>query len=73
MGDITPWEGIPKEEKHRLEAEAMHNFVHDMLHNSPAAQRIESLWRVSSFVPFNIINRDLKGHLGIRRRSKSRG
>jgi len=43
-GDITPLEGIPKEEKHRLEAEAMHNFVHDMLHNSPAAQRIESLW-----------------------------
>ena len=24
----------------------MHNFVHDMLHNSPAARRIESLWRV---------------------------
>ena len=24
----------------------MHNFVHDMLHNSPAAHRIESLWRV---------------------------
>lgn len=45
VGDITPWEGIPKAEKHRLEAEAMHNFVHDMLHNSPAAQRIESLWR----------------------------
>ncbi|KIM44756.1 hypothetical protein M413DRAFT_67581 [Hebeloma cylindrosporum] len=45
LGDITPWEGIPKAEKHRLEAEAMHNFVHDMLHNSPAAQRIESLWR----------------------------
>ena len=52
MGDITPWEGIAKEEKHRLEAEAMHNFVHDMLHNSPAAQRIESLWRVSPFIAF---------------------
>jgi hypothetical protein len=25
----------------------MHNFVHDMLHNSPAAQRIEALWKVS--------------------------
>ncbi|KAF8799246.1 hypothetical protein BYT27DRAFT_7228036 [Phlegmacium glaucopus] len=45
VGDIAPREGIPKAEKHRLEAEAMHNFVHDMLHNSQAAQRIESLWR----------------------------
>jgi len=44
VGDITPSEGIPKEEKHRLEAEAMCNFVHDMLHNSLAAQRIQSLW-----------------------------
>lgn len=26
--------------------EAMQNFVHDMLHNSPAAQRIEALWKV---------------------------
>lgn len=25
----------------------MHNFVHDMLHYSPAAQRIEALWLVS--------------------------
>ena len=23
----------------------MHNFVHEMLHNSPAAQRIHSLWQ----------------------------
>lgn len=23
----------------------MHNFVHEMLHNSPAAQRIECLWQ----------------------------
>ena len=66
VGDISPREGIPKAEKHRLESvkrpysylilallifiqflqDAMHNFVHDMLHNSPAAQRIESLWRV---------------------------
>lgn len=45
VGDIAPREGISKAEKHRLESEAMHNFVHDMLHNSPAAQRIESLWR----------------------------
>jgi hypothetical protein len=73
VGDITPWEGIPKEEKHRLEAEAMHNFVHDMLHNSPAAQRIESLWRVSPFIHFNIADRKLESHIGIRGRSKSRG
>ncbi|KDR67713.1 hypothetical protein GALMADRAFT_273060 [Galerina marginata CBS 339.88] len=44
VGDIAPREGIPKAEKHRLEAEAMHNFVHDMLHDSPAAQRINALW-----------------------------
>ncbi|KAI0369742.1 HD domain-containing protein [Pilatotrama ljubarskyi] len=45
VGDIAPREGIPKAEKRRLEAEAMHNFVHEMLHNSPAAQRIEALWK----------------------------
>jgi len=45
VGDIAPHEGIPKAEKRRLEAEAMHNFVHEMLHNSPAAQRIETLWK----------------------------
>ncbi|KAK7687773.1 hypothetical protein QCA50_008992 [Cerrena zonata] len=45
VGDISPREGIPKVEKNRLEAEAMHNFVHEMLHNSPAAQRIETLWK----------------------------
>lgn len=44
VGDISPREGIPKAEKIRLETEAMRNFVHDMLHDSPAAQRIESLW-----------------------------
>lgn len=44
VGDIAPREGIPKAEKQRLEAEAMHNFLHDMLHYSPAAQRIEALW-----------------------------
>jgi len=46
VGDITPKEGISKETKAQLEAEAMHNFVHDMLHSSPAAQRIEALWHV---------------------------
>ncbi|KAF8202182.1 HD domain-containing protein [Pholiota molesta] len=44
VGDIAPREGIPKAEKHRLESEAMHNFVHDMLHDTPAAQKINSLW-----------------------------
>ncbi|KAG1815455.1 HD domain-containing protein [Suillus variegatus] len=44
VGDITPREGISKQEKQRLEAEAMHNFVHDMLHGSPAALQIEALW-----------------------------
>jgi putative hydrolase of HD superfamily len=24
----------------------MHNFVHEMLHDSPAARRIETLWQV---------------------------
>jgi len=45
VGDIAPSEGFSKPEKHQLEADAMHNFIHDMLHNSPAAQRIESLWK----------------------------
>ncbi|KAK2462253.1 hypothetical protein APHAL10511_005749 [Amanita phalloides] len=45
VGDIAPREGIPKAEKRRLEEEAMHNFVHDMLHCSPAAQRIFALWK----------------------------
>ncbi|KAG1722650.1 hypothetical protein EDD22DRAFT_831291 [Suillus occidentalis] len=45
VGDITPREGISKQEKQRLEAGAMRNFVHDMLHGSPAALRIEALWK----------------------------
>ncbi|KAH9840034.1 HD domain-containing protein [Rhodofomes roseus] len=45
VGDIAPREGIPKAEKRRLEEEAMHNFVHEMLHDSPAAQRIMVLWQ----------------------------
>lgn len=27
----------------------MHNFVHQMLHNCPAAQRIEALWNVGDY------------------------
>ncbi|EPQ56656.1 hypothetical protein GLOTRDRAFT_105494 [Gloeophyllum trabeum ATCC 11539] len=45
VGDISPREGIPKAEKRRLEAEAIHNFVHEMLHDSPAAQRMCALWQ----------------------------
>jgi len=44
VGDITPREGISKEEKRRLEREAMSNFCEAMLHNSVAASRILSLW-----------------------------
>ncbi|KIP02733.1 hypothetical protein PHLGIDRAFT_20410 [Phlebiopsis gigantea 11061_1 CR5-6] len=44
VGDIAPREEIPKVEKRRLETEAMHNFTHEMLHDSPAAQRILALW-----------------------------
>jgi hypothetical protein len=28
----------------------MHNFVYDMLHATPAALRIEALWKVWQFV-----------------------
>lgn len=45
VGDIAPREGIPKAEKRRLETEAMRNFVQEMLHDSPAAQKIEALWK----------------------------
>ncbi|PPQ65026.1 hypothetical protein CVT24_008174 [Panaeolus cyanescens] len=45
VGDIAPREGISKSEKHRREKEAMKNFATDMLHDSPAAQRIEALWK----------------------------
>ncbi|OBZ73881.1 HD domain-containing protein C4G3.17 [Grifola frondosa] len=45
VGDISPREQIPKAEKRCLEAEAMHNFTHEMLHDSPAAQRILALWK----------------------------
>ncbi|KAJ7261851.1 HD domain-containing protein [Mycena rebaudengoi] len=45
VGDISPREGISAGEKQRREAEAMHNIVHDMLHDSPAARHIHSLWK----------------------------
>ncbi|KZT70809.1 hypothetical protein DAEQUDRAFT_764378 [Daedalea quercina L-15889] len=45
VGDIAPREGIPRAEKRRLEEEAMRNFVHEMLHDTTAAQYIMSLWK----------------------------
>ncbi|KAF9785193.1 HD domain-containing protein [Thelephora terrestris] len=45
VGDIAPRENIPKEEKRKLEEEAMHNFVYEMLHDSPPARRIKALWK----------------------------
>lgn len=72
VGDITPKEGISKETKARLEAEAMHNFVHDMLHNSPAAQRIEALWHVSLLSPTRIQAFAIQNNQGIRRRQDPR-
>jgi len=45
VGDIAPRENISKAEKRRLEAEAMHNFAHEMLHDSPAAQMMLDLWQ----------------------------
>ncbi|CAK5267503.1 unnamed protein product, partial [Mycena citricolor] len=44
VGDIAPREGFTSEEKRRLEAEAMDNIVHEMLHDSPAALKIRALW-----------------------------
>ncbi|KAL1696721.1 HD domain-containing protein [Schizophyllum commune] len=45
VGDITPRHGLSKEEKAKLEEDAMNNFVHEMLHDSPAARRIMDLWK----------------------------
>ncbi|KAK7031681.1 HD domain-containing protein [Favolaschia claudopus] len=45
VGDIAPREGITAAEKSRREEEAIHNVVHDMLHDSPAALQIEALWK----------------------------
>jgi len=44
VGDIAPSEGFSKAEKNRLEAEAIENFVQDMLHESEAGLRIQALW-----------------------------
>lgn len=44
VGDLTPLDGVSKEEKVRRESEAIEYFVHDLLESSPAALRIEKLW-----------------------------
>jgi putative hydrolase of HD superfamily len=49
VGDITPVEGVPASEKHRLEAEAMDAFLDEMLGsegNKDARERFRSLWDV---------------------------
>ncbi|KAG8983934.1 hypothetical protein FRB94_008728 [Tulasnella sp. JGI-2019a] len=45
VGDIAPSHGISKMEKHRMETDAMHNFVVKMLHSGPAGLRIQELWQ----------------------------
>ncbi|PVG03165.1 hypothetical protein CPB86DRAFT_723691 [Serendipita vermifera] len=45
VGDITPDEGFTKEEKKKLEEDAMTNIATEMLHDSSAAQRILALWQ----------------------------
>ncbi|PWN24851.1 hypothetical protein BDZ90DRAFT_234794 [Jaminaea rosea] len=44
VGDLTPLDGVSKEEKLRREGEALQFLVHDLLGSSPAALRIEALW-----------------------------
>ncbi|PIA18523.1 hypothetical protein COEREDRAFT_38672 [Coemansia reversa NRRL 1564] len=43
VGDITPYDGISKEEKYKLEKEGMKKIM-DTLENSTVAQEIEMLW-----------------------------
>ncbi|KDN47133.1 hypothetical protein K437DRAFT_255919 [Tilletiaria anomala UBC 951] len=45
VGDLTPLDDVPKEEKLRREREAIDYYVHDLLESSPAALRIEKLWQ----------------------------
>lgn len=44
VGDLTPLDGISKEEKLKREKEALLYLVHDLLGSSRAAQRLEQLW-----------------------------
>ncbi|KAJ2079997.1 hypothetical protein H4R24_003400 [Coemansia sp. RSA 988] len=43
VGDITPYDGVSKEQKYVLEREGMQKIVQS-LNNSSVAQEIESLW-----------------------------
>ncbi|KAJ2795282.1 hypothetical protein H4R20_005937 [Coemansia guatemalensis] len=43
VGDITPYDGVSKEQKYELEREGMHKIVQS-LGNSAVAQEIEMLW-----------------------------
>ncbi|TPX37170.1 hypothetical protein SmJEL517_g00799 [Synchytrium microbalum] len=43
VGDITPFDGISKQEKHSLEADAM-TRIQDMLGNTEHAKHIHELW-----------------------------
>ncbi|CAB4440540.1 unnamed protein product [Rhizophagus irregularis] len=45
VGDISPAEGITKEEKHRREMEAMQHICKELLGNSLQSQEIFSLWQ----------------------------
>lgn len=46
VGDITPHDGISREEKHLLEASAMERFTNQLLPaRSKSSQRIRSLWQ----------------------------
>ncbi|KAH8104045.1 HD domain-containing protein [Cristinia sonorae] len=60
LGDIAPSDGISKAEKQNLEAEAMHNFVYEMLHDSPTARRIMSLWQASDLDRFEMASQALE-------------
>lgn len=53
VGDITPDEGFTKDEKRKLEEDAMRNFVVEMLHDSPAAKRMMKLWEVPMNTSFS--------------------
>ncbi|CAG8457223.1 4532_t:CDS:2 [Ambispora gerdemannii] len=45
VGDITPLDGVSKEEKHRLEEEAMLHLCTDLLGNTPQSKEIFELWQ----------------------------
>ncbi|EPQ26157.1 uncharacterized protein PFL1_06365 [Pseudozyma flocculosa PF-1] len=44
VGDLTPLDGVSKDEKMRREHEAILYFAHDLLGSSAAGLRIEELW-----------------------------